>query len=379
MNVPKLRFKGFDREWDKALIGDYLVESRILGSKGIDAKKISVKRWGKGVVEKHTIHDGSDNTQYYIRKKGQFIYGKFDFLLGALGIVPPELDGYESTLDSPAFDIKEGLNSQFLDFYTQRKEFYLHYGNIANGSRQARRVHAHDFFSMPLIMPNLREQEKIGEFFKILNDKIQLQQEKIDLLQEQKKGYMQKVFKQEIRFKDDGGGDYPKWELKDLGELCKISTGDKDTKDKKENGSYPFFVRSQKVEKIDTYSFDGEAILTAGDGVGVGKVFHYINGKFDYHQRVYMLSNFTNCIGKYVYNYFSMNFMREAQKYNAKTSVDSVRREMITKMQIPIPCLEEQAKIANFLFKLDNKIKVEQQKLEVLQEQKQGFMQQLFI
>ena len=84
------------------------------------------------------------------------------------------------------------------------------------------------------------------------------------------------------------------WKVKKLGEVCEIKTGNKDTQNKVENGKYPFFVRSNTVEKIDSYSYDGEAILTSGDGVGVGKNFHYINGKFDFHQRVYALRNFRN-------------------------------------------------------------------------------------
>lgn len=82
------------------------------------------------------------------------------------------------------------------------------------------------------------------------------------------------------------------WEVKKLGEISEIKTGSKDTQNKVEDGLYPFFVRSNSVERINTYSFDGEAILTSGDGVGVGKNIHYINGKFDFHQRVYSIRNF---------------------------------------------------------------------------------------
>ncbi|HLS53414.1 MAG TPA: restriction endonuclease subunit S, partial [Tissierellaceae bacterium] len=121
------------------------------------------------------------------------------------------------------------------------------------------------------------------------------------------------------------------WEESFLENLCDISTGDKDTKDRKEDGKYPFFVRSNNVESIDSYSYDGEAILTAGDGVGTGKVFHYVNGKFDYHQRVYCLREFRDINGKYLYYYFSWNFIKQVVKYSAKTSVDSVRKEMLTK------------------------------------------------
>ena len=178
----------------------------------------------------------------------------------------------------------------------------------------------------------------------------------------------------ELRFPEFEG----EWENNNLGSLCEIKTGNKDTKNKEENGIYPFFIRSQQIEKINSYSYDGEAILTAGDGVGVGKVFHYINGKFDYHQRVYMLSHFTNCNGKFIFYYFKENFIREAMKYNAKTSVDSVRRDMIYSMNIPLPTLQEQSKIANFFSLIDQKIEKQQEKVEGLEEWKKGLMQKIF-
>jgi len=95
------------------------------------------------------------------------------------------------------------------------------------------------------------------------------------------------------------------WEEKFIGDISIIKTGNKDTQDKKENGMFPFYVRSNTVEKIDSYSFDGEAILTAGDGVGVGKVFHYLNEKFEYHQRVYNIHAFDEKVsGKYILLFF---------------------------------------------------------------------------
>ena len=178
-----------------------------------------------------------------------------------------------------------------------------------------------------------------------------------------------------LRFKEFSGD----WEIKKLGDLANIGTGKKDTQDKIEDGKYPFFVRSQIVERINSYSFDGEAILTAGDGVGVGKVFHYINGKFDYHQRVYKLSDFKEgTSGRYIYEYFKKNFIREVTKYTAKTSVDSVRMEMITKMDIPCPSIEEQEKIASFFSLIDDKISLQGEKVEVLKDYKTGMMQKIF-
>ena len=87
-----------------------------------------------------------------------------------------------------------------------------------------------------------------------------------------------------------------KWYAKYIGEMAKIATGDSDTQDKKEDGKYPFFVRSQIIERSDHVSFDGQAILTAGDGVGVGKVFHLVEGKFALHQRVYRFSYFSSIL-----------------------------------------------------------------------------------
>ena len=119
--------------------------------------------------------------------------------------------------------------------------------------------------------------------------------------------------------------------------LMKIETGSRNTEQKTDDGKYPFFVRSQKVEHINTYNYDCEAVLTAGDGVGTGKVFHHYIGKFDAHQRVYIMSNFSGILGRYFYNYFSENFGKEVSKYTAKSSVDSVRRDMIAEMMIPLP------------------------------------------
>lgn len=232
-----------------------------------------------------------------------------------------------------------------------------------------------------ILVPSFAEQQKIADCLSSLDNVISLQTQKIDALQQYKKGLMQKLFPAEgetvpeLRFGKFAGG----WNIRNLGELVSIKTGKKNTQDKVPDGKYPFFVRSQQVESIDTYSFDGEAILTAGDGVGVGKVFHYINGKFDYHQRVYCLSDFRSFVsGKYIYEVFKNNFGMETAKYSAKNSVDSVRMEMITGMKIPLPSLNEQQKIADFLSSLDELIAAETQKLAALKTHKTGLMQQLF-
>lgn len=167
------------------------------------------------------------------------------------------------------------------------------------------------------------------------------------------------------------------WSNVKLESLMRIETGSRNTEDKIEDGRYPFFVRSQQVENIDDYSYDCEAVLTAGDGVGVGKVFHFVDGKFDAHQRVYVMSQFNGINGKYFYYYFSRYFLDEVSKYTAKSSVDSVRRAMIANMEIPLPSLSEQSAIASALSDADEYITVLEKLITKKRAVKQGAMQEL--
>lgn len=169
------------------------------------------------------------------------------------------------------------------------------------------------------------------------------------------------------------------WEIESVKNLAEIKTGSRNTQDRIEGGLYPFFVRSQVVERINSYSFDGEAVLTAGDGVGVGKVMHYINGKFDCHQRVYRISNFSERInGYYFFLYFSNNFLNRIMQMTAKSSVDSVRMDMIADMQIPIPPTKaEQTAIATALSDADALISSLEKLIAKKRMIKQGAMQQL--
>ena len=164
------------------------------------------------------------------------------------------------------------------------------------------------------------------------------------------------------------------WEACRFEDVCHITTGNKNTQDKEENGLYPFYVRSQQVERINSYTFDGEAILTAGDGVGVGKVFHHTYGKIGVHQRVYILSDI-KCDGKYLFYYFSANFYDRVKRMSAKNSVDSVRYDMIAKMKLWLPEKKEQQKIGTLLSLLDERIVTQSRAIEKLQSLISGIAQ----
>lgn len=168
------------------------------------------------------------------------------------------------------------------------------------------------------------------------------------------------------------------WEIDSIENIAQITTGDKNTQDRVNDGQYPFFVRSQTIERINSYTYDGEAVLTAGDGVGTGKVFHYIKGKFDVHQRVYCISEFKPRMdGYFFYLYFSKYFYNRIMQMTAKSSVDSVRREMIARMLVPIPPLPEQRKIAITLNDMEVFITSLDKLIAKKQQIKQGALQQL--
>ena len=190
----QLRFKGFTEPWQQRKYSDYLIESNIPGHDGSEANKLTVKLWGKGVVEKETVTAGSNATKYYIRHTGQLMYGKLDFLHAAFGLVPPELDGYESTADSPAFDILPSADPNFILMTCLSEHTYLYQGNLADGSRKAKRVHVPTFLDMSLNVPNIEEQRRIVSFLHIIDKLIAAANHKAEVLIQQKNAYLQRLF-----------------------------------------------------------------------------------------------------------------------------------------------------------------------------------------
>lgn len=194
----QLRFKddeGNDYpDWVVKPLGDVMEESRVLGDKGDIAKKITVKLWGKGVFAKDEKILGSSNTQYYIRKQGQFIYSKLDFLNCAFGVIPKKLDGYQTTVDLPCFDIFNSFNSIFTLELVKQKKFYKKNGEIADGSRKAKRIHANTFLEMTTFFPSFEEQKKIANTLTELDKKINTVDTQLNHTKQFKKGLLQQMF-----------------------------------------------------------------------------------------------------------------------------------------------------------------------------------------
>jgi type I restriction enzyme S subunit len=239
------------------------------------------------------------------------------------------------------------------------------------------------FAPMLVATPQPAEQQKIADCLTSLDEVIAAQGPKVEALKAHKKGLMQQLFPREgetlprLRFPEfrDSGD----WHYVTVKEVAMVTTGDKDTQNKVGDGEYPFFVRSQSTERINSYAYDGEAVLTSGDGVGVGNNYHYIIGKFDFHQRVYCIYGFHKRMnGKFFYLYFSEHFGKRVKALSAKNSVDSVRMPMIADMPIGLPPPAEQQRIADCLSSLDDQITAGVHKLAALKLHKKGLMQQLF-
>lgn len=191
--------KPYEGEWAKTTISKLISESRVKGTNGELAKKITVKLYGRGVVNKAEKRLGSSSTKYYKRKAGQFIYSKLDFLNGAFGIIPPHLDGYESTLDLPAFDFTQNVIPKWFIEFVSRDDFYTSNLGLANGGRKARRVNPKDLFQIKLLLPSLAEQKKIASVLCNADKEIDSLQKQLGVLKQEKNGLMQRLLSGKLR------------------------------------------------------------------------------------------------------------------------------------------------------------------------------------
>ena len=135
-----------------------------------------------------------------------------------------------------------------------------------------------------------------------------------------------------------------------LSYLADIGTGRHNTNEGLNEGEFPFFVRSQEVRRLNDYDYDEVAIITSGDGVGVGKIFHYINGKYALHQRAYRIHITDSRLNvRFLFHYMKATFFEYIQKTAVNSSVTSVRRPMLNRYPVPVPPLEVQREIVRIL------------------------------
>lgn len=222
--------------------------------------------------------------------------------------------------------------------------------------------------------PTKAEQEAIAEALSDSDALIESLEQLLVKKRQVKQGAMRELLTGKKRLPGFSG----KWKVKPLGEIAHVKTGSRNNQDKVEEGEYPFFVRSATVERINSYSHDCEAILVPGEG-GIGSIFHYIRGRFDVHQRVYAITQFTpETSGRFVYFYMTEKFGSHAMQNSVKATVDSLRLPTFQNFDIVMPPTEdEQTAIATILSDMDAEITALEEKLAKAREIKQGMMQGL--
>jgi type I restriction enzyme, S subunit len=398
--VPRLRFPEFRDLWQDKTIGDFLVESRIPGSDGFVAKKITVKLWGKGVYEKVEALKGSENTNYYKRRAGQFIYSKLDFLNQAFGIIPPHLDGFESTVDLPCFDVSDKLDARFLLEYVQRPDFYKKHGDMADGGRKAKRIQVESFLSFPLAVPSPSEQRKIAACLTSLDALIAARGRKLEELAAHKKGLMQQLFPRpgervpRLRFPEfRKQGEWEGAELADVAQrVTKRNTNLEHSRVLTNSAEFGVIDQGDFFDREITTktNLDGYYIVEQGDFVynprvsvtaPVGPVSRNNLG-VGVMSPLYTVFRFGTKETDYFAHLFKTTiwhaYLKGASNSGARHDRMSISTADFMSLPIPIPPPAEQQRIAACLGSLDAALAAEAQALSALRTHKKGLMQQLF-
>ncbi|EOU1570390.1 restriction endonuclease subunit S [Clostridium perfringens] len=381
-NVPELRFKGFEDEWKEKKISDTL---KIRHGKD---QKLVANDLGKYPIL---------GTGGIIGKSNEFLYDKESVLIGRKGTIdrPFYMNTPFWTVDTLFYsEIKKGFCAKFLYYSFQRINWKKY--SEASGVPS---LSASTIESIKYILPELNEQEKITNFLSKVDSIIEKQEKKVEYWNSYKKGMMQKIFSQKIRFKDKKGRDYPEWEEKKLGDISvKLTEKNKNFEIKNviSNSAKNGLIEQNEIFDKDIANknnIDGYYIIENGDFVynpRKSKEAPYgpINMfKLDYKGIVsplYLCFRINKVINKNYIEYYFKSF--SWHRYIYHNSDQGVRHDRISikdsefmKIKINLPCLKEQDRIASFLLTIDNIIEKESKKLEELKQWKKGLLQQMFV
>ncbi|QLK85459.1 restriction endonuclease subunit S [Staphylococcus sp. 17KM0847] len=395
-NVPELRFPEFDGEWEYNLFGEIVTNK----SKKFDPKKEdSTQDIELDSIEQNTgrllntyisKNFTSQKNKFY---KGNVLYSKLRPYLNKYyyaqmnGVCSSEIWVLDS-LD------KQKLSNLFLYFFIQSNRF----SNVANktaGSKMPR-TDWNLVENVRLYKGSIEEQQKIGGFFSKLDQQIELEEQKLAKLEEKKKGYMQKIFSQELRFKDENGKEYPEWEVKRLNNIIHLQNGyafqsnlfsDKGTPIiritdiNKSLVSVGTTYYPEDINIDERFIINKNDILIAMSGATTGKLGKYISDNPSYlNQRIGKFVMKDGGDNDFIFAYLnSMNFKKELTKLLVAGAQPNISAQDIENISLVIPSSEEQRKIGVFFNKLDKLIKRRFDKIELLKHRKKGLLQKMFV
>ena len=254
-NIPQLRFPLFSDEWKKKRFSDF-----ISYTKGFAFKSNDYQNEGERIVRVSDLgYDSikSSNGIYFDKSKvhsvEKYLIQEGDIIVTTVGSRPELIDSSvgrgilvrkngEGFLNQNLVKINEieRINNRFLFGFFNTKKYFNYITQIQRGNANQSNITLKDFFNYQVNIPSLNEQQKIADFLTSVDKRIELLEKKKTLLETYKKGVMKKIFNQEIRFKDDSGNDFPDWEEKRLGEVCKIQKGKQLNKSELiDTGEYP--------------------------------------------------------------------------------------------------------------------------------------------
>jgi len=406
-NMPQLRFPDFDGEWERIQLSEIAGKQNNKNSHGI-IKDVFTNSATHGVINQRDYFDRDiANKQnldgYYIIEYDEFVYNPRISECAPVGPISRNLIG--TGVMSPLYTVfrfKSG-NLDFFEQYFNSTKWHKYLKSVANyGARYDRmNLTNSDFFSLPIFLPSSQEQQKIASFFTTIDRKISQLKRKKTLLEQYKKGVMQKIFTLQIRFKDKNGQEFPKWEKRKLGDVGKTYNGlTGKTKDDFGQGK-PYIQYKQIFDdtRIDISRFDfvrirdgekqcrvryGDVFFTTSsetpDEVGTSSVLLdevsevYLNSFcFGYRSsRDVLIPQFSRYL-------FRNELLRnEINKLAQGSTRYNISKNELMKTVIELPSIQEQIKIANFLSALDDKILRTQRQVEKAVVWKKGLMQQMF-
>ncbi len=255
---------------------------------------------------------------------------------------------------------------QWFDTNSYKEEVYKNLGATINS------INGSDLKKFLVPFPCLKEQQNIATFLSLIDERIQAQSKIIENLKTLIKGTSEKIFAQKLKFKDDKGIDFPDWEVKKLGDILTIGSG-RDYKHL-EKGDIPVFGTGGLMTYVNSFLYEGETVCIGRKGT-IDKPM-YFKGKIWTVDTLFYSHSFLNTAAKFIFYIFKMINWKE---YNEASGVPSLSKSTIEKIEINIPSLPEQIKIAKFLSQIDEKIAIEQQLLTQYENQKKYLLQNLFI
>ncbi|MDK9864281.1 restriction endonuclease subunit S [Staphylococcus equorum] len=285
--------------------------------------------------------------------------------------------GYEGVIANNLFKFVKKQNVDNRYFYFLLKKSHFKIKSLSSQSAMpALNFNAMD--TLKFSIPQYSEQQKIGSFFSKLDRQIELEEQKLEKLEEQKKGYMQQIFSQKLRFKDENNNDYPEWKEQKLYEVVKYLSSKRSSNNYSENimqGDYPVYDAIQEISKDVNFDIKEPYISILKDGAGVGRL-NLRPGKSSVIGTMGYLLPENIDINFLFYYLKTMNF----NKFVIGSTIPHLYFKDYSKETIFVPKNEEeQFKIGSFFIKLDKVIENKSDKIELLKERKKGFLQRMFV